>query len=441
MSHPKEQSKNFVNSLDEAHSATQAVHVGLQRGPGEGVGLPIYDAVAWEFQDLEHAAHIFATNDGLSYSRIGNPTLSALEARVSALEGALGAVVTGTGQAATLLSLITLARAGDHIVASASLFGGTVALLTSVLPNFGITTSLVANDAESIRAALQPNTRAVLVETIGNPALDIPDFGAISGVTRTAGVPLIVDNTWGAVGALCQPFRHGADIIVHSLTKWAAGHGAALGGAVLCRPGLDCSANPLFSEHDREGVSLWQRHGELAFLWRARQLGLSQMGMVLSPQLAKSIFQGLETMQLRVERECATTLALAHWLQSQPGVTQVAYPGLESHPSNTLAHRYLPSGPGAVLTFNVAGGLEGASRFLSALTLIRRAANLGDTRTLAIHPWTTTHGRLGEAARIQAGVTPDLIRLSVGLEAPGDLQADLRRALDAALRSELVSSD
>lgn len=429
--------------LQDADSATRAVHVGVPRGPGAPVGLPVYDAVAWEFADLEHAAHVFATNDGLSYSRIQNPTLSALEARLSALEGAAGAVVTGSGQAATLLALLTLARAGDHVVASASLFGGTVALLTSVLPNFGISASLVPNDADAVRKALRDNTRAVLVETIGNPALDLPDFAALSAVARAAKVPLIVDNTWGAVGTVCQPFQHGADVVVHSLTKWGGGHGAALGGAVLCRAGLDCSGNPIFGERDREGVTPHERHGEGAFLWRARQLGLSQMGMVLSPQAAKSIFQGLETLTLRVERECATTLTLARWLGEQAGVTRVSYPGLKDHPSHALARRYFTGGSGGVLTFNVAGGLAGTTRFLDALSLVRRAANLGDTRTLAVHPWTTTHGRLSEDARARAGVTPDLIRLSVGLEAPRDLQADLRGALDAALavNAKLVSSD
>ena len=427
--------------LKNTHPSTRAVHAGLKRGPGEPIGLPIYDAAAWEFEDLDHAAHVFATGEGLSYSRIQSPTLAALEERVTALEGAQGAVVTASGQAATLLALVTLARAGDHIVATTSLFGGTVNLLTNVLPNFGITSTLTTSDPEAIRAALQPGTRVVLVETIGNPALDIPDFEAIAEVTREANATLVVDNTWGALGTLCQPLRHGADVVVHSLTKWAAGHGSALGGVVASRANLDCTHNPIFTTPDREGLSLLQRHGERAFLWRARQLGLSQMGMVLSPHNAKSIFQGIETLALRVERECATTITLARWLQTQPGITRASHPNLSDHPSHANASRYMPRGAGAVLTFNVAGGLEGTRRFLDSLRLIRRAANLGDTRTLAVHPWTTTHGRLPEQARLQAGVTPDLIRLSVGLEAVEDLQADLQQALQAAVTGEMVGAD
>lgn len=418
---------------DDLDYSSLAVHAGLGREAGGPVGLPVYANVAWEFEDLEHAALVFATGDGLSYSRIQNPTVAALEARLAALEGAPDAVVTASGQSATLLALIALARSGDHLVAASSLFGGTLGLLGQVLPGFGITSSLVDNDPAAIGAALRPNTRAVLVETIGNPALDVPDLRAVAQVARSAGVPLVVDNTWGAVGYLCRPFEHGADVVVHSLTKWAAGHGATLGGAVLARDGLDLPNTPAFNEPDRDGRTLRERHETSAFAWRARNLGLQQIGMTIAPQAAWQINQGLETLALRVERECATALELARWLERRPGVAWASYPGLESHASHGNARRYLPRGAGAVLTFGVEGGLEGASRFTRALALVRRAANLGDTRTLAVHPWTTTHGRLPEPARLAAGVRPETIRLSVGLESPADLRADLGRALDSVL--------
>jgi O-acetylhomoserine (thiol)-lyase len=415
----------------ELDYASLAVHAGIPRVPGGPVGLPVNPNVAWEFEDLEHAAEVFATGEGLSYSRIQNPTVAALEARLTALENAGGAVVTASGQAATLLALISLARSGDHLVAASSLFGGTVGLLGQVLPGFGIKASLVDNDSEAIRAALRPETRAILVETIGNPALDVPDFAAVSAVTRAARVPLVVDNTWGAAGYLCRPLEHGAQVVVHSLTKWAAGHGSVLGGAVLAGGDFDLTGNPAFSEAGRDGRSLLESHpdGASAFLWRARNLGLQQMGLTLAPQSAWMIAQGLETLPVRVERQCATALALARALVDTPGVAWSSYPGLERHPHHSNATRYLQRGAGAVLTFGVEGGLEGAANFMRRLGLVRRAANLGDTRTLAVHPWTTTHGRLPEAGRRAAGVSPETIRLSVGLEDPRDLLADLRQAL------------
>lgn len=429
------------NEIDSDCSfETNAVHAGLERTPGGPIGLPIYPSVAWDFEHLEHAAHVFATGEGLSYSRIQNPTLEALETRLTALEGARGGVVTATGNAATLLSLIVLARAGDHIVAAASLFGGTVAILGQVLPNFGIRSSLVPNDPDAIRDAIQPNTRAILLETIGNPALDVPDFEAVAEIAHAHRIPLVVDNTWGAVGYLCRPLELGASVVTHSLTKWAAGHGSTLGGAVLTGDALDLETNPLFTEPDRTGRSLIQQFGHDAYLWRARQLGLSQMGMTLAPQSAWAINQGLETLAVRVQRECASAHELATWLETQPGAAWVSYTGLPTHPWHANATKYLRNGSGAVLTFGVRGGLEGASRFLNALGLIRRAANLGDTRTLAVHPWTTTHGRLPESARSAAGVAPETIRLTIGLEDVRDLQRDLAQALEHAVQGLEVAN-
>ncbi len=433
------------NEIDSDHSfeplsfETSAVHAGLTRGSGDPVGVPIYPVIAWEFEDLEHAAQLFSSNEGRSYSRIQNPTTAALEERLSALEGATGTVATTTGQAASLLTITALARAGDHIVATTSLFGGSVGLFNNVLPNFGITSSLVANDANAIRDAIKPNTRAIWVEIIGNPALDVPDLSAIAAIAQEHQIPFIVDNTWGAVGYLCRPFDFGASLSVHSLTKWAAGHGAVMGGAVVVLETPEFQAclerNPIFTDPDREGLSLIDRFGDHAFLKRARNLGLLQMGLTLAPQSAWQINQGLETVQLRVQRECQNALEIARWAQTQPGIAWVSYPGLPTHAWHANAAKYLKNGFGAVLTIGIAGGLEGASAFYSALNLIRKATNLGDTRTLAVHPWTTTHGRLTEPARIAAGVSPEMIRVNVGLEDVRDLQRDLTQAFEVARKT------
>jgi O-acetylhomoserine (thiol)-lyase len=422
----------FDESLD---FATLAVQEGIPRGAGVPIGVPIHAAAAFQFEALEDMADVFqARADGYQYSRIQNPTLEALEQRLTALESAKGCVVTASGQSATLLALISLARAGDHLVATNTLFGGSLGLLNNVLPNFGIRATLVDNDPRAIHAAIQPNTRAILVESVGNPASNIPDFDSLVDIARETGVALIVDNTWGAVGAICNPLELGADIVVESLTKWASGHGAVLGGAILTRAGFVPSA-PVFLEPDATGLSLAERHGDRGFTIRARYLGLHQMGMTLAPHSAWQICQGLETVSLRAERESRTATALAAWLETHPGVEWVSHTSLETHPYHDAATRYLRCPP-SVLTFGVKGGQAGASRFVSALNLVRLAANLGDTRTLAAHPWTTTHGRLLEPAKRAAGVSPEMIRLSVGLEALEDLKRDLGQALEAALEGE-----
>ena len=415
--------------------ATNAVHVGTTRNPGDPLGTPIYPVIAWEFENLEHAEYIFKTNDGRSYSRIQNPTTEVLEERLAALEGARGAIATTTGQAATLLTILTLAKAGDHIVATSSLFGGSAGLFNNVFPNMGISSTLVPNDVNAIAAAVKPNTRAIWVEIIGNPAMDVPDLSAIAEITKAAHIPFIVDNTWGAVGYLCRPLDFGASLSVHSLTKWASGQGAVMGGAVLVGENLDLANNPIFNTPDASGKSLLEQFGELAFLTRARNLGLLSLGLTLAPQSAWTINAGLETVEVRVQRECQTSLELARWLETQPGVAWVSYPGLPTHAWHKNASKYLQNGFGAVFTFGIEGGLEGTKRFYDNLKLIRKATNLGDVRTLAVHPWTTTHGRLNDAGRAAAGVTPEMIRVSVGLEDVNDLKRDLRQALD------LVSKD
>ena len=415
--------------MSELNFDTLAVHEGIQRGHGRSIGTPIHAVAAFQFETLEEMANVFqGREEGYQYARIQNPTLAALEARLAALEAARAAVVTSTGQSATLLALIALAKAGDHIVATNTLFGGSLGLLNVVLPGFGITATLAENNPTSLEAAIQPNTRAILVETVGNPALDVPDFDALVKIARAHNIALIVDNTWGAAGALCQPLLLGADIVVESLTKWASGHGSVMGGAVLTRVGYIPNA-PAFTDPDPTGVSLNSKHGDQAFAVRARYLGLHQMGMTLSPHSAWQINQGLETLSLRMARESQTACDLAAWLETQPAVAWVSHTSRPNHPFHAAAQRYLRCQP-SVLTFGVKGGQAGASSVLGSLKLILLAANLGDTRSLAAHPWTTTHGRLQEPAKLKAGVRPEMIRLTVGLEDFTDLQRDLAQALN-----------
>jgi len=347
----------------------------------------------------------------------------ALEERISALEGGAATVALASGQAATLTAILSVCRTGDHVVSTTSLFGGSAGLLNNVLPLMGISATLTDNTPEAIAAAMGPNTRLVWAETIGNPAGDVPDLAALAEAAHARGALLGVDNTWGGVGLLCRPLEHGADLVTHSLTKWAGGHGSVMGGSVTVGVRHDLTRNPIYAEGGE--ASLLDVRGEAALGWRARWFGAHQLGMTLAPHSAFLIAQGLETLALRLRHESQTALALAHWLQTCPEVGCVSYPGLPGSPHHALAQKYLHGGCGAVLTFEV----PDPAAFLTRLRVIRIAPNLGDTRTLVVHPWTTTHGRLPEAARTAAGVTPRTLRLSVGLEALEDLQADLTRAL------------
>ncbi|WP_104989748.1 PLP-dependent transferase [Deinococcus sp. NW-56] len=405
------------------HYETTAVQSAIPRGLGETVGIPIHQAAAFQFATLEEAQGEFAQGTGLSYARLQNPTVRALEERITALEGGAATVALASGQAATLTAILSVCRAGDHVVSTASLFGGTAGLLNNVLPLMGISATLTANTPEAIAAAMGPGTRLVWAETIGNPAGDVPDLAALAEIAHGQGALLGVDNTWGGVGLLCRPLEHGADLVTHSLTKWAGGHGSVMGGSVTVGTRHDLTRHPIYAEGGE--ASLLNTRGQAALGWRARWLGAHQLGMTLSPHSAFLIAQGLETLSLRLRHESSTALALAGWLQERPQVGRVSYPGLPGSPHHTLARRYLRGGFGAVLTFEV----PDPAAFLARLRVIRIAPNLGDTRTLIVHPWTTTHSRLPEAARTAAGVTPRTLRLSVGLEALEDLQADLAGAL------------
>jgi O-acetylhomoserine (thiol)-lyase len=412
-------------SEDTLGYETQAVQVGISRGLGDGVGIPIHQIAAFQFGTLEDGASEFQLNTGYSYARIQNPTVKALEERVTALEGGTATVALSTGQAASFTAMLSVCRSGDHIVATSSLFGGSVGLLSNILPLMGITSSMVENTPEAVRAAMQPNTRLVWAETIGNPAADIADIASYAAIAHEGGALLGIDNTWGGVGYLCRPLDHGADMVTHSLTKWAGGHGAVMGGSVTVGSNHDLSRNPVYT--DGGEASILKVRGESALSWRQRWFGAHQLGMTLAPNSAFLIAQGLETLALRLSRESATALNLANFLEAHAAVGGVAYPGLESSPHHALALRYLSGGFGAVLTFEVAE----PGPFLAALKVIRMAPNLGDTRTLVVHPWTTTHGRMPEASRYAAGVTPRTIRMSVGVEAPEDLKRDLDQALKA----------
>jgi O-acetylhomoserine sulfhydrylase len=407
---------------------TLAVHAGLPEDPHGALGLPIYAVAAYGFKTLEEGAERFATGEGYVYARQKDPTTRALEERLKALEGADHAVVLASGQAATFAALLALLRQGDEVVAARGLFGQTIGLFGQVLGLMGVRVRYVDPEPDRVREALSPSTRAIFVETLANPALYIPDLEGLASLAEEKGVALIVDNTFGAAGAFCRPLRWGAHVVVQSLTKWASGHGSVLGGAVLSRDTALWARYPQFLEKDPRGQVPWEALGGRCYPERVRTLGLSLLGMALSPFHAYLLFQGLETVALRVARMSATALFLAQNLQGHPKVRALRYPGLEGDPAHGRARKYL-SAFGPMLTLDP-GSQEAASRFLRAIPL-PKAANLGDVRTLLVHPWTTTHSRLPEEGRLQAGVTPGLVRVSVGLEAPEDLLGMFREALEA----------
>ncbi len=434
---------------------TLALHAGQERpDPATGArAVPIYATTSYVFDGPEHAADLFGLRAfGNIYSRIMNPTTDVFEKRVAALEGGVAAVATASGQAAITLALLNLAQAGDNIVASRTLYGGTVALLGHTLPRLGITTRFVdVHDTEAVRGAIDANTRALFVETIGNPALDVPDLAALAELAHAHGLPLVVDNTF-ATPILAQPIAHGADIVVHSATKWIGGHGTSIGGVVIDGGRFDWANAPRFRALYAEPEPAY--HGlvfgpafadidgaNIAYAIRLRTVLLRDIGAALSPFNAFLFLQGLETLPLRIRQHCANTLAVARFLESHPAVSWVSYPGLASHPSHERATRVLTGGYGGVLAFGVRGGEDAAKAFVANTTLFSLLANVGDAKSLVIHPWSTTHEQLDVDARLAAGVTPDLVRLSVGLEDVGDILADLESALTAAVEAAETASE
>ena len=417
--------------------ATNALHAGHDASQTSGTrAVPIYQSTAYVFNDSDHAANLFALAEpGNIYTRINNPTNDILEQRLAALEGGIAAVVTASGASAIATTLLTLLKAGDHIVASSSLYGGTYNLLSVTLPRHGITTTFVdPSDAENFKTAVQENTRTFFIESLGNPKLDVLDIEAISKQAQSSKVPLIVDNTV-ATPCLLNPIEHGANIVIHSLTKYINGNGTALGGAIIDAGTFDWTNGkfPEFTEPSPgyHGLVYSEALEAAAFIAKIRIEGLRDYGAALSPFNAFQIIQGLETLEVRIQKHSENALLLAQWLQKQDLVAWVNYPGLENSAFKSLAARYLPNGQSGLVTFGVNGGYDAAKKIVDTTKLFSLLANIGDTKSLIIHPASTTHQQLSDEAQASTGVTKDLIRLSVGLENIDDLKADLEAAFSA----------
>jgi O-acetylhomoserine (thiol)-lyase len=416
---------------------TLAIHAGQIPDAATGArALPIYQTTSFVFDSADHAASLFNLQTfGNVYSRLSNPTVAALEERVAALEGGRAAVASASGMAAEAMALMTILQAGDHVVAAGALYGGTVTMLAVNLAKFGIETTFVdATKPEAFAAAMRPNTRAVLAESLGNPSLVVLDIAAVAEVAHAHGVPLVIDNTVPSP-FLCQPFSHGADIVVHSATKYLGGHGTTLAGLVVESGKFpwDNGKFPGMTEPSPgyHGVRFYETFGDFGFTMRCRMETLRVYGAALSPTSAWQILQGIETLPLRMERHNANALAVARHLQSHPRVSWVNYPGLEDHPQHALVQRQM-SGASGLLAFGVKGGLEAGVKFIESAQFMSHLANIGDTRTLIIHPASTTHRQLDEAQQIAAGVLPDMVRLSVGLEHIDDILWDVDQALAQA---------
>ncbi|MEI8332849.1 MAG: O-acetylhomoserine aminocarboxypropyltransferase/cysteine synthase family protein [Chloroflexota bacterium] len=418
---------------------TLALHAGQAPDPATNArAVPLYQTTSYLFDDADHAARLFALQEsGNIYTRIMNPTTGVLEERLAALEGGVGALATASGQAAETLAIFSLARAGDNMVSATSLYGGTWNLFRHSLPRLGIDVRFVDSaDPSSFIPAIDGRTKAVYLETIGNPKLEVADLEAIAAIAHERGVPVVVDNTFAPL--IARPFDHGADIIVHSLTKWIGGHGTSIGGAIVDSGRFDWAASPRFAQDFVEpdpsyhGVSYTAAFGPLAFIVKARVQGLRDFGAALSPFNAWLFIQGLETLPLRIAKHSENALAVAEWLEANPSVTWVAYPGLESHWTHGTAAKYLAGGYGGVVTFGVKGGREAGRRLIDNVKLFSLLANVGDAKSLIIHPASTTHQQLTDDEQTASGVTADLIRLSVGLEAIEDIIADLEQALAIA---------
>ncbi len=420
---------------------TLSLHAGQHPDPATGArAVPIYQTTSYVFQDTDHAAALFnLERAGHIYSRISNPTTAVLEERLAALEAGVGAVCTASGQAALHLAIATLLGAGDHIVASASLYGGTINLFTHTLPRFGITTTFVKpRDLDGFRAAVKPNSRLFVGETIGNPGLEVLDIPKIADIAHAAGVPLLIDNTF-ATPYLCRPVELGADIVMHSITKWIGGHGIAIGGAIIDGGRFDWRKSGKFPTMTEpyagyHGIVFSDEFGPAAFIMRARAEGLRDFGACLSPQNAFYILQGLETLPVRIQRHVENTAAVLAFLQSNKAIEWVAHPTLPSHPDHALAQTLLPRGAGSIVGCGIKGGRAAGKKFIEALRLASHLANVGDAKTLVIHPASTTHQQMDAAQLKAAGLGEELIRLSVGIEAADDIIDDLAQALRASQR-------
>jgi O-acetylhomoserine (thiol)-lyase len=425
---------------------TRQIHAGQSPDPATGArSLPIYQTTSYVFDSAQQAADRFALKElGPIYTRIGNPTQEVVENRIASLEGGVGALLLASGQTASTFAILNVAEAGDHVVASPSLYGGTYNLLHYTLAKLGIETTFVddPHDADSWRAAIRPNTKAFYAESIGNPKGDILDFEGVSKVAHDNKIPLVVDNTL-ASPALLQPLSHGADVVVHSATKFIGGHGTSIGGVIIDGGTFDYPGSgrfPGFTEPDPSyhGLVFAELPPELRpamFVLKCRLQYLRDIGAAVAPFNAFLFLQGLQTLSLRMERHSRNALAVAQWLEGRDEVESVAYPGLASSKWNARAKKYLPNGQGAIVAFELKGGVEAGRNFIDNLELFSHLANVGDVRSLAIHPASTTHSQLDAAEQIAAGVTPGLVRLSVGIETIDDILADLDAGLRAAKSS------
>ncbi len=421
---------------------TLSLHAGQHPDPvTRARAVPIYQTTSYVFEDSEHAAALFnLERAGHIYTRISNPTTAVLEERLAALEGGVGAVCTASGMAAMHLAIATLLNAGDHIVASASLYGGTINLLAHTLPRFGITTTFVKpRDLDAFRSAITPKTRLVIAETIGNPGLEVLDMPKVAQIAHDAGLPLLIDNTF-ATPYLSRPIEYGADLVMHSATKWLGGHGIAIGGAIVDGGRFDWRSSgkfPILTEPyaGYHGIIFDEQFGPAAFIMRARTEGLRDFGACLSPTNAFQLLQGIETLPVRMERHMQNTYAVLDFLQANKAVEWVLHPSLESHPDHQLAKQLLPRGAGSIVSFGINGGRAAGRKFIESLRLISHLANVGDAKTLVIHPASTTHQQMDAQQLAAAGIGEELVRLSVGIEGVQDIIDDLGQALRASQKA------
>jgi O-acetylhomoserine (thiol)-lyase len=418
---------------------TLAVHAGQEPDPTTGArAVPIYQTTSYVFHDSDHAGRLFSLQEfGNIYTRIMNPTTDVFEKRVAALEGGAAGLATASGQAAVALALTTLAKSGDEIVSTTSLYGGTYNYFHYTLPRLGIAVKFVdADDFDGLKSAITQKTRAVYTETLGNPKLDVVDLEKFAAIAHAAGVPLVVDNTTPSP-ALLRPIEWGADIVINSATKFLGGHGTSIGGVIVDAGKFDWAASGRFAEFTEpdasyHGLSYWQVFGPISFILKARIQGLRDTGPALSPFNAFLFLQGIETLHLRLQRHSQNALAVAQWLESNEGVEWVNYPGLESSKYHARAKKYLPDGQGAIVTFGIRGGYEAGKKLIDSLKLFSHVANIGDAKSLVIHPASTTHQQLSVEEQAGTGVTPELVRLSVGIEDIRDILADLGQAIAVA---------
>lgn len=413
---------------------TLAVHAGQEVGETGARAVPIYQTTAYTFKDTQHAANLFALKEaGNIYTRIMNPTTNVLDKRVAALEGGIAALSVASGQSAETIALLSLAKMGDEIVSSTSLYGGTYTLFKYTFARMGINVKFVdSSDPLNFAKAITPKTKCLYVETIGNPALDVPDFEAIAKIAHDAGIPLVVDNTF-ATPYLCRPIEWGADIVIHSLTKWMGGHGTSIGGIIVDSGKFDWTNGnfPEYTEPDPSyhDMVFTDSFGSAAYIVKARVSMLRDLGPAISPFNAFMLLQGIETLSLRMERHCSNAVTVANFLKQHPFVSWVSYPGMPDHPSYANARKYLPKGAGSMIGFGIKGGKQAGVKFIESVNLLSHLANVGDAKSLIVHPASTTHQQWSPEELAAGGVTEDFIRFSVGIEDVNDIIADLDQAL------------